>query len=84
MNSDIGYRLYSSLPLFFSLATIYSHSYSSLSLFSCDYLYPFLLRLFIANDWGQEASALNKNCIHPTAPPTINVTAPPNMTIMYY
>jgi hypothetical protein len=40
--------------------------------------------LFIANDRGQQASALEKNCIHPTALPTINVTAPPNMTILYY
>jgi hypothetical protein len=52
----------------------------SLPLFYCDYLYPFLLRLFIANEWG----TLNKNCIHPTTPPTLNVTAPFNMTILYY
>ena len=33
---------------------------------------------------GQHGSALKKNGIDTTAPPTISVTAPPNMTILYY
>jgi hypothetical protein len=40
--------------------------------------------LFIANYRGQHGSALKKNGIDTTAPPTISVTAPPNMTILYY
>jgi ABC-type antimicrobial peptide transport system permease subunit len=35
--------------------------------------------LFIASDRGQQGSALKKNCIGATNPPTISATGPPNM-----
>jgi hypothetical protein len=67
MNSDIGYRLSTSLPFLFVLP----------SLALCQWL-------FIANEMGQQASALNKKMCPSNCSPTINVAAPPNMTILYY